>query len=208
MPRPNSSLLPETMHTNHPIPAIDSNWTLLLDRDGVINRQKEGSYIFHPGEFDFLPDVVPAMATLSRLFSTILVITNQRGVGKGLMTESDLHNVHAYMQQQVAQGGGRIDGIYYCTDTEAESPCRKPNTGMAQQAIRDFPECDFTRSVMIGNSMSDMHFGRNVGAYTIFITSTHPQVQRADAAIDAVFDSLAAATRALLAASQPENPAS
>lgn len=192
------------MHNNTPLPVMDKNWTLLLDRDGVINRQKEGSYIFHPGEFIFLPEVLPAMAQLAKLFSTILVITNQRGVGKGLMTEKDLHHVHAYMQEEVEAAGGRIDRIYYCTDTDPSSPCRKPNTGMAQQALKDFPECDFSRSVMIGNSMSDMHFGRNVGAYTIFIRSTHPQVQLADTAIDAVYDSLADATRALVAA-HPEN---
>ena len=194
------------MYMNQPIPVIDNSWTLLLDRDGVINRQKEGSYIFNPGEFIFLPETLPAMAQLAKLFTTILVITNQRGVGKGLMSEKELHQVHTYMLEEVKAAGGRIDGIYYCTDTESSSPCRKPNTGMAQQALKDFPECDLSRSVMIGNSMSDMHFGRNVGAYTIFIRSTQPQVARSDKAIDAVYDSLAAAAQALVAATHPENP--
>jgi histidinol-phosphate phosphatase family protein len=195
------------MHTNRAIPAIDSTWTLLLDRDGVINRQKEGSYIFHPGEFVFLPGVLPAMAQLAGLFRTILVITNQRGVGKGLMTEAALHEVHAHMRRETEAAGGRIDGIYYCTDTDLNSACRKPNTGMARDAVRDFPECELTRSVMIGNSMSDMQFGRNVGAYTIFITSTHPQVTRTDNTIDAVFDSLSAATAAMLAVTNLQKPA-
>ncbi len=185
------------MHINQPIPATDPQWTLLLDRDGVINRQKEGSYIFHPEEFIFLPGVLPALKNLAEWFGHLFIITNQRGVGKGLMTEADLHAVHAAMMQGINSAGGRIDAIYYCPDTDLGSACRKPNTGMAQRLLADFPETDFSRSIMVGNSMSDMHFGRNIGAYTIFITSTHPDVHRHDPAIDAVFDSLESAAAAL-----------
>jgi len=186
------------MHVNKPIPNTDNYWTLLLDRDGVINHQKEDSYILHPSEFVFLPDVLSSLAQLAELFSLITLITNQRGVGKGLMTEANLHEIHGFMLEKTRAAGGRIDGIYYCTDVHMDSPCRKPNIGMAEQVKRDFPNCDFAQSIMIGNSMSDMQFGRNIGAYTIFITSTHPLVNKEDSTIDAVFDSLASATKALL----------
>lgn len=168
----------------------DPSWTLFLDRDGVINHQKEGSYILHWDEFVFYDGVLSAMPVFARLFKYVFIITNQRGVGKGLMTEQQLQQIHHNMKEKIEQAGGRIDGIYFCTALDAASPCRKPNTGMALQAREDYPEIDFSKSIMVGNSYSDMDFGRGIGATTIFVTTTHQTVEKDDERIDAVYGTL------------------
>ena len=151
---------------------IDSNWTLFLDRDGVINKRPPGDYIKKWEEFEFLPGVQDALNILSKKFTRIIVITNQQGIGKGLMTEEDLQKIHQKMKAYVTKNGGRIDAIYYCPDLAgAENNCRKPGTFMAEQAKRDFPEIDFLKSVMVGDTLSDMEFGRNTGMKTVFINS-------------------------------------
>jgi D-glycero-D-manno-heptose 1,7-bisphosphate phosphatase len=167
---------------------INNSWTLFLDRDGVLNHQKEGSYVFTWDEFIFYDGVLKAMQFFTTQFKYIFIVTNQRGVGKGLMTEKDLQQIHHNMQKSIELAGGRIDGIYYCT--EMESVNRKPNPGMALQAQQDFPGIEFSQSVMVGNSMSDMEFGRNIGATTVFVTTTNPSVNKSSENIDAVYTSL------------------
>lgn len=167
---------------------INSDWTLFLDRDGVLNHQKEGSYIFNWDEFIFYDGVLKAMEFFAAHFKYIFIVTNQRGVGKGLMTEEGLHAIHDNMQKSIEGEGGRIDGIYYCTELESNN--RKPNPGMALQAKKDFPDVDFSRSIMVGNSMSDMEFGRNIGATTVFVTTTNKSIDRNDERIDGVYRSL------------------
>jgi histidinol-phosphate phosphatase family protein len=168
---------------------IDNNWTLFLDRDGVLNHQKEGSYILNWDEFIFYEGVLQAMHFFAAQFKYIFIITNQRGVGKELMTENDLQEIHHNMQTTIEHAGGRIDGMYYCTEPDG-SFCRKPAPGMALQAQKDFPDVDFSKSVMVGNSMSDMEFGRNIGATTVFVTTTNPTVDHTDSRFDAVYKSL------------------
>jgi HAD superfamily hydrolase (TIGR01662 family) len=94
------------------------------------------------------------------------------------------------MLEEVVKENGRIDKIYYCADSHDESPNRKPNTGMALQAQKDFPTIDFSKSIMVGNSISDMQFARNAGMYAVFIASTDPETEFPHELIDARFNSL------------------
>lgn len=167
---------------------IDKTWTLFLDRDGVINYENVGDYITRPEDFKFYDGVLEALKNFAAHFGKIIIVTNQRGVSKGLMTESDLKDIHQYMLGEIEACGGRIDRIYYCTDMEG--PHRKPNPGMGLRAKKDYPEIDFSRSVMIGNTMGDMKFGKNIGAYTIFIASNRPAPELPDPYTDAVCSSL------------------
>ena len=123
---------------------IDNSWTLFLDRDGVINVEKKDAYVLNTSEFIFLNGVPQAVKILSEIFGLILIASNQRGVAKGLMTLEDLHDVHAYMLEEIAKEKGRIDKIYFCADLDNSSPNRKPNPGMALQAKKDFPQIDFS----------------------------------------------------------------
>lgn len=149
--------------------------TLFLDRDGVINRQRPHDYVKSVDEFIFLYGVLEALRLLEPLFTHIVIVTNQRGVGKGVMSQTDLDNVHAYMLEEVAKQGGRIDKIYVCTDTSNSSINRKPNTGMATQAKQDYPDIDFSRSMMAGDSFSDMEFARRAGIPRFLIGEKYEQ---------------------------------
>jgi len=142
--------------------------TLFLDRDGVINCHRPDDYVKCWEEFEFMPGILEALAVWNQQFKHIVVVTNQRGVGKGLMSEETLLDIHRRMVVAIEQHGGRIDKIYYCTDLHNDSPNRKPNPGMALQAKADFPDIDFSKSVMVGDSESDMEFGRRAGLTNVF----------------------------------------
>jgi D-glycero-alpha-D-manno-heptose 1-phosphate guanylyltransferase len=169
---------------------IDRDWTLFLDRDGVINHDKVGSYIFNPGEFVFYDGARESFERLAKKFGRIIIVTNQRGVGRGLMTPQDLEAIHDKMKTGIEESGGRLDAIFFATDTDNKNSFRKPNPGMAILAKKQFPGIDFSRSVMIGNNPGDMQFGRNTGMYTVFLRTTRPEITRPDPDIDLVFDSL------------------
>ena len=132
--------------------------TLFLDRDGVINRLRPDDYVKNWEEFEFMPGMLDRLARWSGL-----VVTNQRGVGKGIMSLDDLNRIHDRMIEEIERHGGRIDRVYFCTALSPDDPNRKPQTGMAQQARIDFPDIDFARSLMIGDSESDRQFARNAG---------------------------------------------
>ena len=169
---------------------IDSSWTLFLDRDGVINHDKDNDYIYNWGEFRFYDGNLEAFAVLSKHFSRIIIVTNQKGVGRGLMSVDDLNTIHSNMVELIRKAGGHIDKIYYCADLADDSPNRKPNAGMAFQAKQDFPEIDFSKSIIVGNRISDMGFGRNAGMHTVFVATTHPETPFPDPLIDLRFDGL------------------
>lgn len=170
---------------------IDNSWTLFLDRDGVINVEKRGTYILNVNGFIFYDGVRAAMQKLAEIFGLIFIATNQRGVSRGSMTLEDLHDIHAYMMEELHRSSGRIDKIYFCSDLHDESPNRKPNPGMALQAKKDFPQIDFSKSIMVGNTLSDMQFARNTGMHSVFIASTDPETPFPHELIDARFNSLA-----------------
>ena len=142
---------------------------LFLDRDGVINQKLEGDYVKEWNEFKFCVNALEAIAELSKAYDKIFIVTNQRGVGKGLMSEADLIEIHINMISEIKNASGRIDKIYYCTDVHDSSPNRKPNIGMALQAKQEFPEIEFSTSFMVGDSISDMEFARKLGMRRIFI---------------------------------------
>lgn len=179
------------------LPVIDKSWTLFLDRDGVINKELPGDYVKTIDEMIFLPGVPEAISKASKLFGRIFIITNQRGVGRGLMTEEQLNIVHQYLISEITKHSGHIDKIYYCTDVNDDSPNRKPNVGMAIQAKKEFPEVDLGRTIMAGNHLSDMQFGRNTGSYTAFIATTNPETPFPHPLIDAKFNDLPSLINAL-----------
>lgn len=177
---------------------IDNTWTLFLDRDGVINDEKHDDYIHKWEEFRFYEGVKEALNIFSQKFGKIFIVTNQRGVAKGLTKLKDLELIHKNMVEEFEEAGGRIDKVYSSIDFDADHPDRKPNPGMGLQAKKDFPEVDFAKSIMIGNTLSDMKFGRNLHtAINIFLPTTRKDVDQKDPDIDMVFDDLISVARAL-----------
>lgn len=152
---------------------IDKDWTLFLDRDGVINKKIEGGYVRNWKEFEFIYGAELAMSILSKIFNRIIIVTNQRGVGKGIMTLEDLNSIHEKMNFELGLLGGVISKIYYCTDVLDNSKFRKPNIGMALLANKEFPSINFNKSFMVGDSESDLRFGRNLSMKNILINNSN-----------------------------------
>ncbi|MFN8153266.1 MAG: HAD-IIIA family hydrolase [Bacteroidia bacterium] len=143
--------------------------TLFLDRDGVINTELPADYVKTISEFQFETGVFEAILLLQRFFNRIIIITNQRGVGAGIMSQADLDLVHSYMLKEFSKHGIEIDAIYAATDVDRSSEKRKPRPYMGYLAKTDFPEIDFSRSLMIGNSVSDLEFGKSLHMKTAFV---------------------------------------
>jgi histidinol-phosphate phosphatase family protein len=151
-----------------PITNIDNSWSLFLDRDGVINEKLENDYVKNWDEFKFKGGVLQAIAGLRKIFGRIFIVTNQRGVGLGVMTEDKLNEIHDKLLSEITSLSGRIDKIYYCTAVDNCAECRKPNIGMGLRAKEDFPEIEFSKSIMVGDSISDMEFGLRLGMKNIY----------------------------------------
>ncbi|MFK7920511.1 MAG: D-glycero-alpha-D-manno-heptose-1,7-bisphosphate 7-phosphatase [Bacteroidia bacterium] len=160
---------------------IDRSWTLFIDRDGVINQKRDNDYVKRWEEFIFIAGSLAALNHFRQLFGRMLIVTNQRGIDRGLMTEEDLSIIHQKMLAEIANQGAQIDQVYYCPHHPENDhrAWRKPQIGMALQAKKDFPEIDFQRSIMIGDAWSDMEFGRNAGMHTIWISSQEMPVANA-----------------------------
>lgn len=189
--------MPQLSIPSNQLPVIDPSWTLFLDRDGVINEDVVADYIKNWEEFQFRNGTLEALRLLSPHFARIVVISNQRGVGRGLMTQETLDLITENMLLKIEEAGGRIDKVYYCTSTDNKDINRKPNKGMALQAQKDFPEIDFQKSIIVGNMPGDMWFGRNIGAYTVYLP-TRPEENPDNSTVDAQYKDLLAFATELL----------
>lgn len=170
---------------------INREWTLFLDRDGVINRRIPGDYVKRWEDFDFTPGTLEAIARFSEIFGNIFVVTNQQGIGKGQMSEEDLLMLNKHMLEAIKQAGGRIDKVYFCPDLEASgSFFRKPRIGMALRARKEFPGVHFRTSLMAGDSLSDMKFGKSAGMITALIGTDYTLARDHAELVDFHFDSL------------------
>lgn len=151
---------------------IDKSWTLFLDRDGVINRRNFEGYITSIEEFHFLPYVIEGLKLLAPQFSRVVIVTNQQGVGKGIMSISQLEEIHKFMLEEFQKERIYIDGIYIATNLKGtEGDRRKPLPIMALEAQQDFPEINFKKSIMVGDTDSDIEFGKSLGMKTAWIKS-------------------------------------
>ncbi len=177
--------------------SVDKSWTLFLDRDGVINHEKKNDYILNKDEFIFYEGVKEAIKIFTKKFARIFIVTNQRGIGKGLMTEDDLAGIHRQMIQEIEKEGGKIAGIYYCTSIDNKHPDRKPNPGTAFTIKKDFPDVNLSKTIMAGNKLSDMLFARNAGLYSVFTATTNPDTPFPHPDIDLRVDSLINFAKAL-----------
>jgi len=148
----------------------EKGWSLFLDRDGVINQRIPDNYVRIPEEFNFIDGVTDAMVIFAKLFNPIVVITNQQGIGKGLMTEAELNLVHETMLAEINKAGGRIDAVFCSPDLKnGNSFTRKPAIGLGLRAKKKFPSINFKKSFMAGDSYTDILFGHRLGMITVLI---------------------------------------
>ena len=132
---------------------------IFLDRDGVLNvRAPEGRYITGWGQFELLPGVDAALRELRRRDpeARLIVITNQRGVARGLIDPASLEDLHRRMRVELSQAGVDIDAVYVCPHDVESCDCRKPEPGLLRQAVADFPEIEPKQSALIGDSLADL----------------------------------------------------
>lgn len=135
-----------------------------LDRDGVINVDR--GYVYRREEFEFVTGVFEGAAALKQLGFSLVVVTNQSGIGRGLYSEDDLLALHQWMRGEFEQRSIRIDGIFYCPHHPVdaigryrrECDCRKPAPGMLLRAAREL-DLDLARSAIFGDRISDLHAG-------------------------------------------------
>jgi len=168
---------------------IDSTWTLFLDRDGVINERIMEGYVRSIEEFHFLPRVPESIVQLSNFFGLVFVVTNQQGIAKGLMTESNLQEIHGYLSSHIEQMGGRIAKCYYAPGIAGpENYLRKPKPGMALLAQRQHKMVEFNKAVMVGDSDSDIVFGQNLGMKTVRIETVEPIKVQADVTVKSLYE--------------------
>ena len=141
-----------------------------LDRDGVINRKApEGEYITRWEEMEILPGVPEAIIMLAQAGYSVLAVSNQRCVAKGLLTLSELEAIHQRLRKELETKGALLTSIYYCPhDDQPPCGCRKPAPGMLLTAAREH-EIDLASSWMIGDSDVDIEAGRNARCKTVRI---------------------------------------
>jgi len=180
--------------------------TVFVDRDGVVNRKlPEGRYVTTWKEFQILPHVVESIARLNGAGLRVVLVSNQRGIALGLYTEADVRAIHKAFEALLTAAGAHVDGFYYCPHDHNQCNCRKPLPGLFEQATADLPAIAADSSVMIGDSISDIEFGRNLGMKTIFVDADpahqKPGVELARQLADISVSSLAEAVEALLAPS-------
>ena len=167
---------------------VSKEWTLFLDRDGVINKKIEKDYVKCWSEFIFIDQVLEALSYFTSIFGRIIVVTNQKGVGRGLMSETDLIKIHDKMKRKINENQGKIDKIYYCTSIKDTANCRKPNTGMGINAKNDFPNINFNKSIMVGDSDTDIEFAKQLGMRSVLLSSNSTKSQKIDIVCNSLFE--------------------
>lgn len=145
-------------------------WTVFLDRDGTLNEKApEGDYVKAPEELRMLPGAAAAVARLNAAGLRAVLVTNQRGIARGMMSAADVDAVHAKLRDELAAQGARLDTILVCPHETGVCDCRKPGIGLFVQARDAQPDIDFARSVMVGDAPSDIQAGRAAGMMTVGI---------------------------------------
>ncbi|MGH7231594.1 MAG: lipopolysaccharide heptosyltransferase II [Nitrospiraceae bacterium] len=156
--------------------------TVFLDRDGTINR--DTGYIRTPEELELLPGVVESLARLNRAGARLVLVTNQSGIARGLLTLEALKTIHASLCARLQSRGARLDAIYYCPHHPDDAcACRKPQAGMVNRAVADLG-IDLLRSYVVGDQTRDVELARRIGARSVLVT-TGPMSVRALALLKA-----------------------
>jgi D-glycero-D-manno-heptose 1,7-bisphosphate phosphatase len=149
-----------------------------LDRDGTINEKAaDGDYVTHPDQLRLLAGAAGAIRSLNDADVLVIVVTNQRGIALGRMTEGDLEAIHARLRQLLDQSAGaRVDEFFFCPHEDDECDCRKPAPGMLQAAYQRFPGIELAGSVLIGDAASDVEAGRRFGVRSLLLGRDAPSL--------------------------------
>ena len=154
---------------------------IFLDRDGVINRRIEGGYATKWSEFKFIPGIRGAISELSSLKLPIIVVSNQAGVGKGLLPGSRLVSITKRFVTVLRRAGARIDAVYYCPHRASQKcPCRKPKAGLLRRAAADWG-LELKKSILVGDSASDARAAKAAGCRSVLMGAGLPSSAKSQA---------------------------
>jgi D-glycero-D-manno-heptose 1,7-bisphosphate phosphatase len=141
---------------------------IFLDRDGVIIENRS-DYVRTWEDVAFIPGALEALAEISRTEFAIVIVTNQAGVGRGLISETVARSINQSVCEEIVRSGGRVDGMYLCPHTnDDDCECRKPKPGMLLQAAREH-DIDLSHSWMIGDALTDLQAGKAAGAQSLLV---------------------------------------
>ena len=151
---------------------LSNRLAIILDRDGVLNKKApRAQYVCSWDDWEWIDGAKEAVSLLKKAGYRIIIVTNQAGISRGFMTESDMHNIHEQMRREFSQVDVDIDGIYYCPHGWEEGcECRKPKPGMLFDAQRDF-HLDLTKTYFIGDDERDREAGNAAGCKTLLVSS-------------------------------------
>lgn len=145
------------------------NCVIGIDRDGVINKDL-GTYVTTPTQFEPLPGSLEAIALLRSKLHKIAIITNQGGIEKGIMTESDVDTIHNYMFKLLGEAGcPSIDALYYSVSSRKNDMYAKPNIGMFKRCEKENPRIKFSKGFFIGDKISDLKAADKIGARPVLV---------------------------------------
>jgi D-glycero-D-manno-heptose 1,7-bisphosphate phosphatase len=152
---------------------VELRRSAFLDRDGVINASPApGGYICKWEEFHLIPEAVEWIRLFHALDLLVIVVTNQRGVSRGLIDPAELARIHANMQAELAHLGARVDDVFCCPHEENTCNCRKPRPGLVWQAASKW-NIDVQRSILLGNSACDRQLAENCGMHFVGVREGH-----------------------------------
>ena len=168
---------------------VDASWTLFIDRDGVINERIFGGYILNKESFIFKKDVLEASVSLFARFKYVIIVTNQQCIGKGLITTSEIDEIHQFMKEELNRNNVYIDMILVAPELKGpQSTLRKPSPEMAFHAKEKYPDIDFSKSMMIGDTDSDIEFGKNLEMKTVLIQSDELCISEPDVEVNSLME--------------------
>ena len=180
---------------------------IFLDRDGTMIE--DAGYLTRAEDIAFYPWTVDAIRALNRAGFTIVVVTNQSAIARGLLTEAGLAEIHERLDERLQAGGARVAAYYYCPHHPdgpvaayaTKCDCRKPACGLVDRAVRDL-DLDPARSFVVGDKWVDVGLARGVGAISVLVRTGYGAAEEAtppsDLQADAIVDNLAAAASWIL----------
>ncbi len=162
------------------------NKAVLLDRDGVINRER-GDYTYRPEDFEVLPDVLPALRVLKEMGYILIIVSNQSGIAKGIFSVADVEKLHTKLVADLKEEGIYIKEIYYCPHHPeiGSCICRKPDSLLVEKALARF-NIDPAKSYFIGDKERDVLAGKKAGVKGILIESNYSLLQAIEPIIKAL----------------------
>jgi len=207
---------PQSLNLRQTIDELQSKMTcahgsrpgVIVDRDGTLNLDR--GYLHDPAEVKLLPGSGEALALLNAANIPVVIITNQSGIGRGIITMAEFESVNQTIWDTLQVHGAHYDGLYYCPHNPSVEPscsCRKPQAGLLLQAAVDL-RLDLSRSYVVGDKRSDIEAGKAVGSYTVLVLTgfgllARHELESSDVHPDYIADDLLDACRWILYTQAP-----